>query len=218
LEENMSLKFNVKIVENNNEISQRIVRALLPQVNKYINNIYTNIRNNIPSIVVSSIRNQPEYASLVSGKLKGEFGLPDASSRVEQILTAIQSGITITRVPASVNNGKIKAGIKLQMIQSDFNDLLSIGAASFVTENGSQLDWLKWLLIEGDSVIISDYQFVSGPNPASRTGLGIMKEFGGAFWRVPPEFAGNIKNNWITRAIDTASSTINQELEKLMRN
>jgi hypothetical protein len=212
----MTLSFDLKIIENNNEISQKIIRALLPQINAYINKLYNNIKNIIPDIVINSIKNQPEYGALISGKLKAEFGLPDAGSRIEQILSTIKSGGNFVKLPTSINNGKIKGGIRLQMIQSDFKDLLSIGGASFVTEKGSQLDWLRWLLIEGDSVIISNYQFVSGPSQFSRTGLGIMKEFGGAFWRVPPEFAGNIKNNWITRAIDASSSEINNRLENLM--
>jgi hypothetical protein len=40
-----------------------------------------------------------------------------------------------------------------------------------------------------------------------------MKGSTGSVWRVPPEFAGNIKNNWITRAIDSAGPEIENLLQ-----
>ena len=214
----MTLIFGLDLIESNKEIAQKINQALLPQLNKYINNIHLKLKNTIPDIVVQSIISQPEYTSLISGKLKGEFGLPDAQTRIGQILNTIKSGADITKTPTTIKNNKVSGGIVFKMILSDFQDLLSLGEASFVTEKGTKLDWLRWLLIEGDSAIIGDYQFVAGASTYSRTGLGIMKEFGGAFWRVPPEFSGSIKNNWITRAIDAASSTIEQQLSSFLEN
>lgn len=212
----MTLNFKIKVLEDDFIIAQRISYALIPEINKYLNNIYQNMANSISNIVVNSIISQPEYESLMGGQLQGEFGIPDPSSRLSEIISTIKSGSNIVRKPTSVVNGKIKAGIRFQMIQSDFQDLISLGSASFATEKGTKLNWLEWLLLEGDTIIISDYGFVAGPNPNSRTGLGIMKGYSGASWRVPPEFAGNIKNNWITRAIDAAQSSIDKELKNLM--
>lgn len=213
----MTLKFSLKVVENDAIIQQRIASALVSQVNKYLDNIYTNIKPKISEIIVNNLISQPEYQSLISGKLKGEFGIPDSNSRLSDILDTIKNGGMLTKKPTSVVNGKISAGIKLEMIKSDFVDLLSLGSASFTTEKGYQLDWLRWLLIEGDSVIISDYSFIEGPSQYSRTGLGVMRKNMSAFWRVPPEFAGNIKNNWITRGIESASSQIDSLLEQLAK-
>jgi hypothetical protein len=102
------------------------------------------------------------------------------------------------------------------MIKSDFNDLISMGESVVVTEKGTDLNWLSWLLIDGDAIIISDYMFVAGPFDTSRTGMGIMRQSGGA-WRVPPEFAGQINNNWITRAIDAAASEIDNTLQSILK-
>jgi hypothetical protein len=214
----MTLIFSLNLIESNKEIAQKINQALLPQINKYIDNIYSKVKNTIPEIVAQSITSQPEYISLISGKLKGEFGLPDAQTRIDQILNTIKNGANITKKPTIIKNNKVSGGIVFKMILSDFQDLLSLGEASFVTEKGIKLDWLRWLLIEGDSAIIGNYQFVAGASPYSRTGLGIMREFGGAFWRVPPEFSGSIRNNWITRAIDAASSTIEQQLSSFIKD
>jgi hypothetical protein len=43
-----------------------------------------------------------------------------------------------------------------------------------------------------------------------------MRQVGGGFWRVPPEYAGNMQNNWITRAIEAASSQIDKEIQRLL--
>jgi len=214
----MTLNFSINILETNSAISQKIANALIPQVDRYLDNVFNQIKNLIPSTIINSIMSQPEYTSLLSGQLKAEFGLPDADSRVSQILSTIQNSSNIIKKQTSITGGKISSGIRFQMIKSDFEDLISLGIASFTTEKGSNLNWLKWLLTEGDSVIISDYQFIAGSYASSRTGMGIMRSFGGAFWRVPPEFAGTIRNNWITRAIDDASSDIEKQLENILRN
>jgi hypothetical protein len=218
LEKNMTIKANIKILESNNTISQRISRALVPQINEYLKNIYKNIEKSIPDIVINSIMSQPEYSSLMSGSLRGEFGIPDPAARLSQILETIKSGSNIVRKATSVVNSKISAGIEFRMVKSDFQDILSLGASSFTTEKGSKLEWLRWLLLEGDSVIIIDYAFIPGASEYSRTGLGIMKPYGGSFWRVPPEFAGTIKDNWITRGIAEAAPIIQRTLEQLLKS
>lgn len=211
------LKFNLKLLDNTKNIGKDICVALLPQMTKFLDDIFIKLKNTIPDIIIQSIVSQPEYDSLISGSLRSEFGIPDASSRISDILNTIRSGAGVVKKGPSVVGSRISGSIKFQMIRSDFQDLLSLGSSTFTTEKGSELKWLQWLLLEGDSVIISDNRFVSGPSKYSRTGSGIMQESSGAFWRVPPEFAGNIKNNWITRAIDDASSEINRAIENLLR-
>lgn len=211
------LSFGVKLLDTNDSIAQNLLRALLPDINKYFDKIYQVMKDKIPKILIKHIQLQPEYDSLLNGSLKAEFGLVDSASRVSQILSTIENSLNIQTKPISITGKQLKGSIKIQMIQKDFSDLLSLGAASFISEKGSQLNWLEWLLLEGDSIIIADYAFVVGSFPSSRTGMGIMKQFGGPSWRVPPEFAGSINNNWITRAITSASSDIQNELESISR-
>ena len=100
------------------------------------------------------------------------------------------------------------------MIRSDFSDVLS-SDSGFVIDalRGYQLPWLEWLLLEGNKAIISKQEVIIGPNKFSRTGLAIMRPSNKS-WRVPSEFAGTIKDNWITRAIDNSESQINELLDK----
>jgi hypothetical protein len=210
-----SLKFNIKLVDSDATVNKAILNALIPELNKYLDKIYNRMSNEIPDILINSIQAQPEYASLLGGQLRGEFGIVDPQSRINDILSTIKNGKVVTKTPVSIVGQKIKGGIKLEMVRKDLQDLLSLGSASFSTEKGSNLEWLRWLLTEGDSIIIGSHEFVFGPSPFSRTGLGIMRQGSGG-WRVPPEFAGSINNNWITRAIDASSAQINDIMKKLI--
>jgi hypothetical protein len=209
---NLSLQF--KLLDNQKEISKKILEALLPLAQEYFERVTDNLSNNIADIIISYIKNEPEYESLLNGTLKYEFGIPDAGPRIEFILSHIKSsGVTKIQNPI-IRGNRIVASYQVQLIKSDFENLLAVGSSSFTTEKGQQLDWLRWLLIEGDTLIITGYEFEFGPNIGSRTGMGIMKM--GNSWRVPPEFAGNVNNNWITRGINSAVPEIDQYLMKAM--
>jgi len=189
-----SLKFNIKLVDSDATVNKAILNALIPELNKYLDKIYNRMSNEIPDILINSIQAQPEYASLLGGQLQGEFGIVDPQSRINDILSTIKNGKVVTKTPVSIVGQKIKGGIKLEMVRKDLQDLLSLGSAS---------------------IIIGSHEFIFGPSPFSRTGLGIMRQGSGG-WRVPPEFAGSINNNWITRAIDASSAQINDIMKKLI--
>lgn len=209
-----NLGIKVNIIETIDQISNSIVKALYPEIKSYFDRVSNNLSSRISNIIIDSIRSQPEYEALINGSLQYEFGIINPQEKLQQILETIRSGIYIQYDAPSISGNKIKGKFKLEMIRSDFADLLSIGAASFETEKGVQINWLEWLLLQGDTVIVSDYYFVFGPFQSSRTGGGIMRSKTGSSWRVPPEFAGNIKNNWITRAIDAVGGDISSLLEQ----
>lgn len=208
---------SVKLAESSSEISSKIIQALLPDVTKYFNSISSELIKTIPNIIIEHITQQPEYTALISGSLQYEFGLPDPATRIEEILLSIKSGYIVKEKPVTAKVSSLVGGLKIQMIKKDFSDLLTLGASTLTTEKGDQLNWLQWLLLEGDSIIVSDHIFIFGPSPFSRTGMGLMRESVGGFWRVPPEYAGSINNNWITRAIDSASSVIDSTIQKILQ-
>ena len=207
------IQLKLKVVESTSQLATAALTALLPEVKAYFNKAVGSLSSQIGDIIVQKIKEQKEYVSLVGGELRIQFGLPDADSRIEQILQSIKSGQSLQLIQPAINGNKIVGKFKLEMVKSDFSDLLSVGAASLTTEKGTELPWLEWLLLQGDTVIITDYYFAIGPYATSRTGGGIMKGSTGSVWRVPPEFAGNIKNNWITRAIDSAGTEIQNLLQ-----
>lgn len=212
----MSLTLSFDIIDSQSEIASNLLNALLPDVTKYFDKVSNKLIKTIPSIIVSSIISQPEYSALLSGTLQYELGIPDPANRLNEILTTIKEGYSVQQKPVTAKSTSISGGIKIQMIKKDFSDLISLGASTIVTEKGEKLNWLEWLLIEGDTIIISDHIFILGPSKYSRTGFGIMRETLGGFWRVPPEYAGSINNNWITRGINAASGEIEKTIEQAL--
>jgi len=207
---------HINILESNDEISQKILKALLPEVTKYFNKAFNQCKKEITTIVSNAIVSSPEYQSIMSGKLKYEFGLPDSGSRLASILS-FWKYLDIQYDKPKIIKNQINSYFTLSMIKSDYSDVLSSAAATFKTEKGSDLEWLQWLLLFGDKVIIKDYSVEIGPNPRSRTGNAVMVGNTRGRWGVPPEFSGTSQNNWITRAIDSADGAINELLNKCLK-
>lgn len=104
--------------------------------------------------------------------------------------------------------------MSILIIPADFDDILALPEASYFTDKQQLIPWLQWLIIEGDKVIVRDYDFSVRNNRFSRTGLGIMVEGAGRRWKVPAEFSGTVQNNFITRALRDAD----REIEDIIIN
>lgn len=213
----INIQGSLEIKQSDGEISQAILKALLPQVDNYFKIVFNKVSLSIKDMVINSIKNAPEYNALISGNLKAEFGLPDSESRVNNIIE-FWKNIVVQYNKVKIKNGSyLVSNFTISMIQSDFSDIINSPDASFTTEKGSQLNWLEWLLLFGNQTIIKDYEIKLGPNPNSRTGLAVMKGVVSGKWSVPSEFAGTINNNWITRSIDSIESDINKLLLNSLR-
>lgn len=212
----MNTKVTVTLVDSDAKIGNNILKALKPQVENYFRNAFNSIKNQLPQIVIKAIRSAPEYDSLISGELKAEFGLPDSDSRVSAIIDKWNK-LEFSYKRVKISGQSLVGSFSLNMIREDYTDVLSMEAASFVTEKGSQLNWLEWLLLYGSQTIIKDYDVVLGADPRSRTGMAIMKGVKSGKWGVPPQFAGTQNDNWITRAIDSADQQILDLLNDSLR-
>lgn len=211
------IKGSLKLVETTSEINKRLLSTLLPQVDSYFKGVFDKVSSEIQNIVINNIKIAPEYDSLLSGRLKAEFGLPDSDSRVASILDFWKNIEVNYKAVKIKNNSSLSANFSINMIKSDYSDVISLSASTFITEKGSELNWLEWLLLFGNKTIIKDYEIKLGPNPRSRTGLAVMQGVISGKWSVPAEFAGTMNNNWITRAIDNADGEINKLLLDSLR-
>jgi len=206
----------LKLEETESQISKKILEALLPQIDSYLNKIFNKVSVQIKDTVIQSIKSAPEYSALLYGQLKAEFGLPDSESRVNSIINFWEN-ITVEYKNTKISRGSLSGGFKISMIKRDFTDVLSTNDAVFITEKGDALNWLEWLLLFGNKTIIKDYNVQLGPNPRSRTGMAIMQGAVSGKWSVPNSYSGTINNNWITRAIDSADASINNILLKALK-
>jgi predicted house-cleaning noncanonical NTP pyrophosphatase (MazG superfamily) len=118
------MDISINIVESVDDISKKILKALLPQVTSYFQEVFDKSKNNINQTISTAIINSPEYQSLLSGKLKYEFGLPDSDTRLATILSII-SNIQAKYTKPKITKNQIQGSVALSMIPSDYNELLS---------------------------------------------------------------------------------------------
>ncbi len=185
--------------------AQGLTKYVLDNVTKKINStFFTNVKKyarDIEGMVLEGIKSQPEYNELKNGRLRHQFGLPDG--RVDEILAALDS-VEVTVKKAKAVGKEINADVIINMIKSNYSDILSSTAASYTTEKGSEIPWLEWLLLRGQDSVVIGYRYLPKTAPQSRTGRGIMISGESAVYRVPPVFAGTAEDNWITRGLDAA--------------
>lgn len=164
------------------------------------------------------ILEQPEVASLsadgVPGELAAQFGLlPGQGEQVaNSIATAVSESVVINVKPFTP---KLSGSIELGIQPTVLSNVLSIPGGSVVTEKGTTLAWLEWLLTQGDSIIITGYHYDPevGEYSESRSGAGVMKK--GEVFRVPPEYAGDPTDNFITRALTGRNAEITSIMDGL---
>ena len=208
------MKFDLKLIESNGEISKNILKALIPDIDQYMKNSLQYIRSNLPSLIIEILENSDTYSALVGGQLQYEFGIPDPESKLNEILNIWTNNVIINYKSPSINSSQIKASFSVSIIRADFSDVLSNDAALVIDSlRGYSLPWLEWLLLEGNKTIVKNQQVVLRPSRFSRTGMALMQESNKS-WKVPSQYAGTISNNWITRAIDDNEGVINNFLTK----
>lgn len=190
----------LKLLESEKTISQNINIAIAEYINKLLSSKKNIILSKARVLVSNWIKIQPEILSLQASSidsLAGQFGLTPGSpsSAVSSIILAVEKSIEVQFIP--YNNTLTKGGLEINFQPKTFTNLLEL-PQGHVSYFGGDLHWLSWLLTAGDLIIVANYQY----NPQTglgRSRLGNMVP-GGSF-RVPPQFSGDINNNFITRAL-----------------
>jgi len=204
-----------QVVQSVGDFKKFVLKSITESLN---NKLFKDLRKTedfIRDTVIDSIKNQDEYDSLKSGRLRNQFGLADTSV-VDQVLNQLDDLIVSIDRPRS-NSNTINANFTINMIKEDHASLLSSSGATIQTEKGGKLDWLRWLLLEGGNSVIIGYRYLPKTTPYSRTGEGIMVKGKSAIFRVPPSYIGTIGDNWITRGVDEALPTIESYINTLIQ-
>ena len=205
----------INILESDTDIQRMITASMAPLVNKHFNSKIPQIVKESRELAQSWISSQKEITSLLSASpdsLAGAFGVSPArvGSIVGSIVGAVSNSVSVDIKKFDRN---LRGSLSINFQPADFSNLISLREGHTVYDGGD-LHWLKWLLTLGSAPIISNYEYVASPGQG-RSGLGIMK-IGGSF-RVPPKFAGNPNNNFVTRAFDGKGDQIVSMLERILR-
>lgn len=194
-----------------------VLNKMARDLNRVLRRAAPRIRERLGEAVGDRIQDEPEARSLHGGSLQGELGVTNPDAAIHAAIAAITRAMQVDVVPVKVAGSRITGGLKIGVLRIDFAELQSVmDQAAFRSEGRYTIDWLRWLLTEGDVVIIGDYHFQGGDFDRSRTGLGLM--FQGGTWRVPQEFSGTINDNWFTRSLRgleiPLSQIVNEELRR----
>jgi len=202
------MNLSLNILESNSTIRGLILDSLKVELDRIMQKSAKSLSIKIVPLVSDALKQEPEYSSLKSGKLRFEFGIPD-SSVVDDIVEKIANTITINNLPIKISNAGLSGGFQLTGIKTDdINGIINDSSAIVDdTTRGYSLPWLEWLLFKGSQTIVQNYNVKIGPNSNSRTGNAIMVR-SNSNWRVPAEFAGTASSNWTTRAVDRLESSI----------
>lgn len=206
------MRISLGLLESDSQIRSMILQALTEDVNNTLTRSTNEIRDGIKQLLVSSLKQEPEYQSLINGKLKAELGLSDTNI-VDNIIEKLSDTITVQIDSVRSSNMGLSGGLTINGIfASDIGGLIGDADAMINdTERGYSLPWLEWLTLRGTESLVKDYRVNFSPgNPYSRSGMAVMVSEAGSEWKVPSEFAGVVDNNWITRAIERMDKQIQQ--------
>ena len=210
------MKFSCKLKESDSYIRQNILQLLAKDMDRLFKKSIVQIEARIKILLKETLRQQPEYLSLVNtnGDLRLNFGIPDVSV-VDAAISDFVGASSFQNKPIKISTVGLVGGFSLQFIPYDAIESAA-RSTSVITEKGQSLPWLSWLLFEGTSPIVRDYDVQISNNPYSRTGGAIMVP-SSRNWRVPSAYAGTVSNNWITRAIENIDKDIYSIIENTIR-
>lgn len=199
----MKVKF-LNIITPLSDIEKMVNNAMIEELNVRIPATIPIIKRDIEKLLPQLFFATPEYSALINGPLNAHFGIPfgEERLRVNTIIRTIANNIEVSFTKIKKAGNDLAGGITIYILKSNFSDILTLPEASILTVNGYSLPWLEWLLVRGNQVIVTDFtiKFVYGA-VGSRSGQAIMVQNPGGVWRVPPQYAGTVKNNWLTRAL-----------------
>jgi hypothetical protein len=207
------MKLTCKVLESNADITKFILEDIKKQIDIAINKSIPSISQEIKNLVAEALRSQPEYASLMTGTLKAEFGIFSSSS-IQSVINGLIETLQVTKDSIKISNNGLSGGFKLTMMKSDdLNGLIYADFASVIDDDGYVLPWLQWLLLEGQSIIVKNYEVLYTKSASSRSGMALMQPSKSS-WKVPAQFSGTEKNNWTTRAINSIEDNIYAIIQK----
>ncbi len=208
------MNISLKILESNQQITKSILQILQKELSKTISKAIPFIQQKIVESLKQALKQEPEYASLLAGKLKAELGLPNSIS-IDSIVEQLANTTTVTAKPISIVSSGLSGGILIRAIQSDnISNIIFSDQAYVVDIKGYSMPWLEWLLLKGnETAIVKQYDVKYGSYPTSRSGMAVMVK-SDQNWRVPPEFKGTADDNWTTRAISRIDTEITKIIEQ----
>lgn len=209
-----SFKYDVRI--DNNQFFEAITKEIKEQISIRLSQFIALVRPDVVKFVEDSLRKDPDgiYTSLNNGDLQIDFGFESGQNVGEKVVKEISNSVSFTKLRP---NSSSVGGLRLEVLKGGINFLLTKDFSSY-DSNGNSVDWLNWLLLAGDTIVVADYEVIYKRIRSSRSGRGLMisPEMTNGF-RVRPEMSGVEDDNWITRSLLVAEKKLQDHFQKAFR-
>jgi hypothetical protein len=171
------------------------------------NNVKKRLLERVRELILANTTSQ----NLMTGDLAKELGIIDGRAIMEEIISIVQNSIEFEFQPIMSD---FRGGYTVRVLKMDFQDVLSMPDAAYVSNNGILIPWLNWLLFAGQSPVIYGYRVQMNPNNPnnSRTGAIMVKDSGA--WSVPAVDAGTQDDNFLTRALESLDEEIKDIIQQ----
>ena len=209
-----SFRYNVEL--NQQQFALAVAQELKATLDRTISQLIRKIRPSLIAYIENKLRKDPNntYYSLDIGDLRNDFGFRSGQNAGERVVKAISGSVEFTKLgPTSASLG----GVRLQLLKGGIEFLLDKDFGAY-DSNGNTVDWLRWLLTAGDTIVVADYQVMKDkgtPLKGSRSGYALMisPKMSKGF-RVDPNHSGTIDDNWITRALAATEVDMLKKLQE----
>lgn len=131
--------------------------------------------------------------------LQGDLGVQ--TYYVAEAVRSISKMINIETIAPVGRHSRSLGGIKIVLVKGDISPILNAAYATYETDKGETIPWLKWLLTKGTDILVVGYTVAAAEDESqSRTGQLIMLPNRRGSFFINNPLAGTLDDNWITRA------------------
>ena len=217
----MTGKVSISLAQSQKQIEGLILRELVKIVEPIFKNSVEPVKDGTREIIYSTIIDSEEMRSLREGVLRWDFGLTtgQAENTVEIFARGVSESVDVKLKTIKFTGKTASGGLVITVQPNSFENIPEI-LVPWKTE-GETPSVNDLLLKYGDGFVIFDYDIDYGSFKGSRSGGARMVESKASSWgvstglsRVPPQYAGNPSDNFITRAIDNKNTQ--SQIEKVI--
>lgn len=205
------------------KVRKNIYEAVLEELKKEAPSLEKDIKEDIED----AIEDSDTYRELYDGgNLRGEIGLRPASATSK--LTGLKRDIVESvKVTVGSLKGALLSLSRPLKIESDIKGMSvlankSYGEYEYTSKRLGKktMKWLRWLLIEGNNIIVKGHSSYETNGQLGRSGEPIkmtVKPDASRSWRVPFQHSGTENDNFITKALETKRTKIEKTFARHVR-
>ena len=209
----------IEITTSPSEFKKMVMQAIADHINSIAVKIAGDVTQTIKPLVHDAVYNCHEMQALRSSDLRAAMGLnpPQARDVSKQIAESVSSSLIVESRKVTPKN--LSTMISIYVQPAGLDNVLSVGGSTvnYTSTEGKQvtIPWLDWLLTEGDRILVSGFSLELGQG-LGRSWGGRMVETPTGSWRIEPQYAGTLTDNFVTGALaeKKLESAISKEIMK----